>query len=335
MILEIARFWASIASWSEEHGRYQILGVMGPDEYHDAYPGAEAPGLDNNAYTNVMAAWVLHCAIEALQVLPDDRRRELRETLGLAQEEIDRWDEISRRMRVVFHADGIISQFEGYEELEEFDWETYRSRHGKVMRLDRILEAEEDTPNRYKCSKQADVLMLFYLFSADELREIFERLDYPFAYETIPKNIDYYIQRTSHGSTLSQVVHSWVLSRSNREGSWELFNLALRSDIGDIQGGTTPEGIHLGAMAGTIDLIQRGYTGIETRGDVLRLNPCLPRELSHLRLAIRYRGQSLEVEITADRMKLTCLECGRRPIRVGYGDDLQGIEGGETILFPL
>ena len=35
--------------------RYDIAGVMGPDEYHDGYPDAAQPGLRNNAYTNVMA----------------------------------------------------------------------------------------------------------------------------------------------------------------------------------------------------------------------------------------------------------------------------------------
>lgn len=335
MILEIARFWASLASWNEEEGRYEILGVMGPDEYHDAYPDAERAGLDNNAYTNVLAVWTLMTALEVLQVLSDERRQELCETLELAQKEIDHWEDVSRRMRLVFHGDGIISQFEGYGELKEFDWEAYRARHGKVMRLDRILEAENDTPNRYKCSKQADVLMLFYLFSSEELHAIFERLGYPFEYETIPKNITYYLERTSHGSTLSQVVHSWVLSRSDREGSWRLFTEALRADIDDIQGGTTPEGIHLGAMAGTVDLVQRGYTGIETRGDVLRLNPCLPRDLRRLKLRLRYRGQSLELEVTSRRLSVTCLQCGLEPVKICCREEETTIEGGQTLTWDL
>ena len=86
-------------------------------------------------------------------------------------------------------------------------------------------------------------------------------------YDTIPKNIDYYLKRTSHGSTLSRVVHAWVLARSRREQSWHLFCDALKSDVMDIQGGTTHEGIHLGAMAGTVDLMQRCYSGLETRQD--------------------------------------------------------------------
>ena len=72
-------------------------------------------------------------------------------------------------MFVPFHENGIISQFEGYETLREFDWDGYRLRYGNIQRLDLILEAENDTTNRYKLSKQADVLMLFYVFSAEEL----------------------------------------------------------------------------------------------------------------------------------------------------------------------
>jgi len=335
MILEIALFWSSAATWSERHRRYEIRGVVGPDEYHDGYPGASEPGLDNNAYTNILAVWVLARAIEVLACLPEDRRRELCEKLDLQKAEIKRWDDISRKMRVVFHEDGIISQFEGYAELEELDWESYRRRHGKVMRLDRILEAAGDTPNRYKCSKQADVLMLFYLFSADELRELFGRLGYPFEYETIPKNIEYYTRRTAHGSTLSQVVHSWVLSRSDRERSWELFRMALRADIDDIQGGTTPEGIHLGAMAGTVDLIQRCYTGIEVREDTLYFNPRLPDELTRLRLRMHYRGHPLEVDLGHDRVKITCAECVREPIRIGFQEGHHLLQGGQTLEFEL
>ena len=58
-----------------------------------------------------------------------------------------------------------MSQFEGYENLEELDWDGYRARHGDIPRLDRILRAEGDDPDRYKIAKQADTLMLFFLFT--------------------------------------------------------------------------------------------------------------------------------------------------------------------------
>jgi trehalose/maltose hydrolase-like predicted phosphorylase len=220
----------------------------------------------------------------------------------LSAEEIARWGDISSRIYVPFHDDGIISQFEGYEKLRELNWEDYRAKYGNIQRLDLILELENDSANRYKLSKQADVLMLFYLFSAEEIAELFERLGYPFEYETIPRNVDYYAGRSSHGSTLSRVVYAWVLARSDRPRAMDLFAAALQSDVSDIQQGTTAEGVHLGAMAGTVDLVQRASTGIEARGDVLRLNPELPREVDRLDMRIRYRGHSLFLHLTRDSL---------------------------------
>jgi alpha,alpha-trehalase len=335
MILEIARFWASMASYNAALGRYEILGVMGPDEYHDRYPDATEPGLNNNAYTNVMAAWVMWRALDVLKMLAGDRRTRLREVLGVSREEAEHWREISHKMRVVFHGDGIISQFEGYDQLEEFDWERYRRKYGDIQRLDRILEAEGDTPNRYKVSKQADVLMLFYLFSPDELRQLFKRLNYPFKHNTIVDNVDYYLRRTSNGSSLSRVVHSWVMARTDREGAWKLFTEALETDISDIQVGTTAEGIHLGAMAGTVDIIQRAHTGIETRGDMLLLNPYLPTELKRLTLCIWYRGHSLDIVIGPRKLSVRSRTGRARPIKVGLKKQVHRLKAGDTIEFKL
>jgi alpha,alpha-trehalase len=336
MILEIARFWASIVTPNNELDRYEILQVMGPDEYHDAYPDAEEPGLNNNAYTNVMAVWVLLRALELRDILPGHRFTELCDGLNLSTEEFASWDDISRRMHVPFHKDGIISQFDGYEQLAELDWEGYREKYGDIQRLDRILEAESDTPNRYKVSKQADVLMLFYLFSSEELGELFTRLGYPFEYETIPRNVDYYMRRTSDGSTLSRVVNSWVAARSNRPGAWPLFAKALESDVNEIQAGTTSEGIHIGAMAGTVDLIQRCFTGIETRGDVLWLNPSLPEALRSLTVNLHYRQHVLGLHMTSTSVRIISTEPStEQPIRIGLRNKVYQLNAGEVREFQL
>ncbi|MDT8404739.1 glycoside hydrolase family 65 protein [Sulfuriflexus sp.] len=335
MIMEIARFWASVATYSEKLDRYEILHVMGPDEFHDAYPGSAHPGLNNNAYTNIMAVWVLCRALELREILPSQRFEELCEIMGLVREELDLWDDISRNMHIPFHDNGIISQFEGYEKLAELDWGRYRQEYGDIHRLDRILEAEGDSANHYRVSKQADVLMLFYLFSSEELDELFQRLDYPFEYETIPRNIDYYSRRTSHGSTLSRVVHSWVLARANRPGGWPLFQQALQSDVADIQGGTTQEGIHTGAMAGTIDLIQRCFTGIEARGDILRLNPSLPEGLKSLSLNIRYRQHVLGIHMTSTCVRISSEPSTEQPIRISVREDVYSLEPGEVHEYTL
>ncbi len=330
MILEIARFWSSIATYNKELDRYEILGVMGPDEYHDGYPGIEIPGIDNNAYTNIMAVFVINKALQLPELLSEERYGELYEKLQVQKAETLRWEEISRKMRVVFHDDGIISQFEGYEDLEELDWKKYREKYQNIRRLDRILEAEEDSVNRYKASKQADVLMLFYLFSAEELTGLFGQLGYDFEYETIPKNIKYYTGRTSNGSSLSRVIHSWVCARLNRDVSWREFTEALKVDISDIQGGTTPEGIHLGAMAGCSDIIQRCYTGLEAREDTLILNPLLPEELKKIKLHLHYRGLWLDLEISSHKLCIHALPSGVKPIKIEVKGRAFVLDAGET-----
>ncbi len=338
MLLEIARYWASAAACNPALDRYEIKGVMGPDEYHTAYPDADpeaAGGIDNNAYTNVMAAWVLTRARDVIELLPGMRRAQLCERMGLGAEEIKHWQEVGRKLRVPFHGEGIISQFEGYGDLEEFDWEGYRGRYGDIHRLDRILEAEGDTPNRYKVSKQADVLMLFYLFPAEELALLFEQLGYPFDHGTIPRNVDYYLARTSHGSTLSQLVHSWVLARSDRPRSWHLFLRALDSDIADIQGGTTPEGIHVGAMAGTVDLVQRCYLGIDMRANVLHFDPALPADLRRVKTRLHYRRQTLDVEADHDVLRIRSGAFTTTPITLAYRGHYRELAPGDTCEFRL
>jgi trehalose/maltose hydrolase-like predicted phosphorylase len=331
MILEIARFFASLSRWDAAKRRYVIRGVVGPDEFHTGYPGGEQSGVDNNAYTNVMAVWVLERALETLRLLPEWRRAELTETLDLRAEETRRWQRITRRMFVPFHSDGIMSQFEGYERLTELDWKTYRKEYGDIQRLDRILEAEGDSVNRYQASKQADVLMLFYLLTSTELTGLLEHLGYRLSADAIPRTVDYYLARTSHGSTLSAVVHAWVLARLHREQALEHFVRALSSDVADIQGGTTAEGIHLAAMAGSVDLLERCFTGISLRHDTLWLDPFWPEQLGALELTVRYRDLPLTIEISDGHVTITAGSGPGSPIRVCCNGASRMLAPGSTV----
>jgi trehalose/maltose hydrolase-like predicted phosphorylase len=335
MLLEIARFFASVATYDRRRDRYVIRDVVGPDEFHTSYPGTPGAGIDNNAYTNVMTTWLLLRALEVLDVLPAHRRTELAETLGLTASEQERWEHISRRMYVPFHGDGLISQFEGYEKLAELDWDDYRTRYGNIRRLDRILEAEGDDPNRYKLSKQADVLMLFYLLSAGELGALLHRLGYDWSPSRIPPTIDYYLARTSEGSTLSAVVHAWVLARANRERSFAEFLDALRSDVADVQGGTTAEGIHLAAMAGTIDVLQRCFAGVQTRDDALWLDPYWPERLGTLEFSLLYRYHRVTLAIRDHTVVVRSGPGTLAPIRVGCHGQVRELSHGQTLQFTL
>jgi trehalose/maltose hydrolase-like predicted phosphorylase len=336
MMLEIARFWASIAHLNPERGRYEIHGVMGPDEFHEKYPGAAEGGLRNNAYTNVMVAWSCETAGKVLDLLPEHRREALRARLGLTDEEIGTWQEMSRKMFVPFHGDGVISQFEGYDDLEELDWDAYRAKYVNVQRLDRILRAEGNDPDDYKLAKQADTVMLFFLFPEEELRRLFEQLGYEYGPDTARRTIDFYDNRTSHGSTLSFITHAGVLAAIDPESSWERFMVALESDVGDVQGGTTKEGIHMGVMAGTLDLIQRGYVGSEIRGDVLYFSPRLIDRLDGLSFPMKFRGTSLRITLEGGQLTVAAHGEGiSRPVKVGVGDQVEELCGGDRRTFTL
>ncbi|MGE9715719.1 glycoside hydrolase family 65 protein, partial [Escherichia coli] len=84
------------------------------------------------------------------------------------------------------------------------------------------------------------------------------------------KNLHYYLERTSHGSTLSRIVHAYLAEQIQlHDLSWQLYQDALYSDYNDIQGGTTAEGIHTGVMAATLNTTIMAYAGVDIRQDML------------------------------------------------------------------
>jgi trehalose/maltose hydrolase-like predicted phosphorylase len=178
--------------------------------------------------------------------------------------------------------------------------------------------------------------MLFFLFSEGELRRLFEQLGYEYRPDTADKNIQYYDRRTSHGSTLSFVTHAAALAAIDPQSSWERFLVALESDVGDVQGGTTKEGIHMGVMSGTLDLIQRGFVGSEIRDGVLYFDPKLPDRLEGLSFSMQFRRTPIRV--TLGRGELTVVvdtEGFSRPIRVGVGDEVRELCAGDRCAFRL
>lgn len=335
LILSIARFWRSAVVFNEKRDRYEIRNVVGPDEYHTNYPGSDEPGLWNNAYTNVMVSWLLDKACETVDIISQARKEELMRELDLGNEDIPEWRKISRKMYVPFRDDGIIEQFEGYDRLAEFPWKEYRRKYGDIARLDRILEEEGDSTDNYKAGKQADVLMLFYLFSEEELSLLFRNMGYTFSHEQIMKNIAYYRERTSHGSTLSRLVFSSVLSRYDRASSWHNFQKVLISDFEDIQGGTTPEGIHLGAMAGSLDLIQKTYAGIEIRDEALWIKPDLPENIETIRMRVHYRMHWIFISIDRKKITVAFEEGPSNNVNIGVIDRIYEFGQGEMKEFPF
>ncbi|MGB2984057.1 MAG: glycosyl hydrolase family 65 protein [Candidatus Bipolaricaulia bacterium] len=330
MLAEIARFWAGMAS-EREDGRFAITGVMGPDEFHEAYPGEAAGGVRNNAYTNVMAIWCIEKALAALDLLDSRSRKAVVDRISLAEEELVRWRAIASAMTIPVLPNGLIAQFEGYGDLKELDWDAYRARYGSIGRLDRILKAEGDSPDRYKLSKQADLCMLFYLFDPAELIELLASAGYELTEARLHETIEHYRRRTSHGSTLSHLVFAATLDRVDRAASWEHFVEALRSDVDDIQGGTTPEGIHTAVMAGTVRHVIERFAGLRLTAARVSLTPRLPEGIRRIRFTVRWRDVLVTIEVDSSRVRFEVPSGARGAVPVRVNGAVTNAVAGEPL----
>jgi beta-phosphoglucomutase family hydrolase len=312
LMFEIARFWASIAAYSPVTKKYHIEGVMGPDEFHETLPGSEMEGVKDNSYTNIMAIWLFDKAANIVEKIDPVVLKRLMSKLNLNLDEFKQWEDIGNHMNILIDNEGILEQFEGYKSLKELDWKHYRSRYGNIHRMDRILKAEDDSPDMYKVAKQPDVLMTFYTLSPGEVAELLIKIGYqvPDAVTLVRNNYAYYEPRTSHGSTLSKVVHSIISSylHDGHDMAWKWFSEALKSDIQDTQGGTTQEGIHCGVMAGTLDTVIRYFAGISFYNEKLNVHPNLPAQWKKLSLSVCFRNNRYAITIDKNDIVVTLIE---------------------------
>lgn len=339
LLFEIARFWSSIAVCAPESGKYHIEGVMGPDEFHEALPGSGKEGLRDNGYTNIMTVWLLQKALETREQMEPAALQKLTAKIGLEEEEVERWRTIAKQLNIPIDQKGIIEQFEGYMGLQELDWEHYRTKYGNIHRMDRILRAEGDSPDNYKVAKQADVLMTFYNLDPAEVVRIIEETGHesPDAATLVRQNYAYYEPRTSHGSTLSKVVHCVISSylEGGRETAWSWFSEALRSDINDTQGGTTQEGIHCGVMAGTIDVVTRYFAGISFQAERLNVCPNMPEAWKGLAMKVRFRTNNYLVAIDRGKVAVTLLDSSEKQVSAAICGHEVELKQGEAFTCPL
>ncbi len=305
MFLEICRFWASKSTFDSTTAKYSIEGVMGPDEFHESYPNRKKGGLKDNAYTNIMVAWMYARVPELLEKMSDQSKVRLFTLIDLDPEELGEWDDIRSNLALDISQDGIIAQYDGYFDLKELDWDYFRKKYGNVYRMDRLLKAEGKSADDYKVAKQADTLMTFYNLEKSQVDAILKDLNYKVPEDYLEKNLDYYLQRTSHGSTLSRVVHSPLAKMTgNPQLAWDLYFEALTSDYKDVQGGTTAEGIHAGVMAGTVMIALTTFAGIDLRGTLLSVNPALPERWKKVNFNLQFKGVRYKFAINAKQIEV-------------------------------
>jgi hypothetical protein len=330
VIIEIARFWASLARFDPPTGRWRIRGVVGPDEYHNAYPGAASPGIDDNAYTNVMAAWTLWRARDVLDRLPAPRRESLSAELGLGAEEPEQWARVARGLRLSFHEDGILAQFDGFDRLRPLDLRAMAEAH-PGQRVDWVLEALGETADAHQAVKQADALMLPHLLPDGELEEILGRMGYRLDAEDWRRAAAWYLARTTHDSSLSRVVWAGALARLDPDASWRLFREAIRAERDPSSASAAADGIHLGAMGGIFDVLQRHYLGFQLREDAILLDPAPPAELGRVRLGLRCRFGAFVLEWSGSALVLHADAANPAAVSVLHPKGSTALPPGEEI----
>ena len=282
IILETARFWESrVEPDTPSPGAYSISNVLGPDENHD--------NVDNNAFTNKMAAWHLETAVAAWRWLENnakERANEVGARLEINDSRLDRWRDIAEKLVVRQNDDGLIEQFEGFFNLKEVDWAQYADRTRSMQAILGVAET-----NDYQVLKQADVLMLMILL-ADH-----------FDARTLRANWDYYEPRTdhSHGSSLGPAIHAWVACKLGMpDEAYRRFMHAALTDIDDVRGNAR-DGIHTASAGGLWQAVVFGFAGLkltEAEGVVgYAVDPQLPSHWERLSFSVEIHGERHEIDL--------------------------------------
>lgn len=304
VVLEITKFWLNKVQLGED-GRYHLAGVMGPDEFHESYPGASEGGLKDNAYTNVMLAWALNWVDELADEHPVAFQR-AQKAANFDDAWLEKVDLVRYKLALEIDPNGVIAQYAGYFDLQELNFKAYQKQYGDIHRIDRILKAEGKSPDDYQVAKQADTLMLLYNLGAEQTEEVINQLGYKLPVDWVKANTDFYLARTTHGSTTSRPVFAGIDVELGRGRTALAFlKTAIESDYTDIQGGTTAEGIHLGVMGETLNVIQSNFGGVNLLDKMVVVQPKLPLAWRSLSFKQKYRGGQLTFIIKQDRVTVT------------------------------
>jgi trehalose/maltose hydrolase-like predicted phosphorylase len=279
MLLEMARFWASRAERGED-GRYHIMTVIGPDEFHE--------NADDNAYTNLMAQWVLRRGLETIEWLRThhpDRWRELSGRMGLGAADLAAWNEVAEGLVDNFDPEtNLFEQHRGYFDLEYIDLQDLEPRTKSV---DAILGWSRLTQSQI--IKQADVVMLLFLLGDAFPREVHEA------------NFRFYEPRTTHDSSLSPSFHALAAARFGEfEIAKRYFERAANLDLDFSHGVTAAGGVHIAALGGMWHALVFGFGGMIVEDEGPRFEPHVPEDWQTLRFPVMWRGSQLRVAATGN-----------------------------------
>ena len=292
IMLECARFWASRGT-IESDGYYHIRHVIGPDEYHE--------DVDDNAYTNLMAAWSLRRGVESFKLLRErwaDRWREMNLRLQVTDDEVQLWANFARAMFTSFNpATLLYEQFSGYFAKEQIDLKTYEPRSAA---MDMILGQRRIQATNIV--KQADVVLATYLLW-DEIPA-----------DVRAANFRYYEPRTSHGSSLSPAIHALIAARIGdgylaQQYLKQASEIDLNNNMGNAAGG-----VHAAALGGLWQAIVFGFAGLRTHSDGISFAPSLLSRWSRLAFPLKWRGREVRVALEPETIRVAGF--GSEPLMV-------------------
>lgn len=281
VLVEICRFWASRVSYQPRRDLYMILGVTGPNEYEN--------NVNNNWYTNRIAAWSLEYTIDMLEELRLKRSGDfegLASRLGLDSDEMKGWQDIVEKMYYPVVADlGVFEQQDGFMDKE-------------LLTVDQIPPHELPLNQNWSWDR---ILRSCFIKQADVLQGLFflgDRYDL----ETKKRNFDFYEPMTVHESSLSPCVYSIIAAEIGyQRKAYELYLRTARLDL-DNYNNDTDDGLHITSMAGTWMSIVYGFGGLRIENGRLSLKPFAPREWRNYSFRLRFRQHRLEVHVDAENV---------------------------------
>lgn len=302
LILDTAKFWGSRLEEGTD-GLLHINDVVGPDEYKEH--------VDDNAFTNNMAAWNIKKAMEYAAMLKIEKPElyaALDEKLGLEALEPAWAEQLPRIYLPAPREDGVIPQDRTYLTLKDIDLTKYKNQTniGSIYR-----DYNQHQITNMQVSKQADIMIMFLL------------LENQFDAEVKQANWNYYEPRTLHDSSLSLSTHTILANdMGNGDMAYDLFRKAAEIDMGPNMK-SSDAGIHAASIAGIWQSVVLGFGGVRMLDGKLRINPRLPKQWSALSFFIHWKGQKLFVEIDKDSMKITN-QTATRPVTLSvYGKEYQ------------
>ena len=302
VLIAISRFWRQRIHWSEAKNKYVMLGVTGPNEYEN--------NINNNWYTNYIAAWTLRYTLQAIEyVQANGGTSELFTRLSFDSEtEPAAWQSIIDGLHFPYDADrDVFLQQDGFldKELLTVDQISEHRPINQKWSWDRIL--------RSCFIKQADVLQGLYFFEDD--------FDLP----TLQRNFDFYEPMTVHESSLSPCVHSILASRLRmKDKAYEMYLRTARLDLDDYNN-DTEDGLHITSMAGTWMSVVKGFAGQRVRDGVLILDPYLPASWESYSFRMGFREVTLTVTVDRDSVQITNPTSNAISVKVlGVAEDLIG-----------